>query len=145
MDAAEMRVAIAKDVISRVQSGTMHAVTGEFVSDSDECRVCALGGLLISAAANGVDVDVEESECLGERVCDGDSGLCSVFSREQLVLIETCYEGLNGYFADEATPRAMKFHRANPGNTKRLLAIMENIVANGGTFRPTIAKAVRLA
>jgi len=126
-----------------------------------QCACCALGGLFVSCTLynNNTTLNQFVYNNIGEVINreryhrDGFSnGLDKFFSMAQLRLIEQTFEGNTGIVRDDMSDGTGKFHAhysaaskafyktyATP--TKRLLAIMRNIVANNGTFKlPKVAR-----
>lgn len=116
------------------------------------CNCCALGSMLMSCTLYNNKQTAEdlyaESDNLGEDVRDGrrlSNGLNKYFSKPQLELIELAFEGSDGFFAYEGTSAdisekqydaAILFHETYTDPTKRLVAIMNNVIENKGTFKP---------
>lgn len=110
------------------------------------CNCCALGGLFMSCTLYNNKTTVQEldqaADDLGRMIeADGPSnGLTKFFSRDQLQLIEYAFEGGDGYFNDWGlSGGAVENAYANYNHIddeKRLIAIMENIIENKGTFKP---------
>lgn len=122
----EKRVAVAQDVIDRLQQEQYIAEKGSWVfsyswslldHDLDVktllvenkvqgCGVCALGGLLLSCIAYKNDVTVEgvlevarqSSGSNDFRSYSASKHLKELFEPKQLELIETAYEGASGFF-----------------------------------------------
>ena len=118
----------------------------------ESCRVCALGGLFMSCTNlnNNVSVKTLENitgvtDCqnLGQRISNNKklpNGLNRIFSKEQLILIETYFEANSGWFIDRSTSDTTSpddFYDAYPDAYDRLVEIMENIIKNDGTFIPS--------
>ena len=110
----------------------------------ESCNVCALGGLFMSCTNfnNNTlleDLDFASSE-LGELIGEEEklsNKLNSIFSFNQLKLIESYFEANDGYFRDyDEDDRIEAFYNKYPSEKKRLQLIMENIVENEGTFVP---------
>ena len=111
------------------------------------CDCCALGAMFMSCTTynDGTSVEAFEREIdweFEEHVLKGklSNGLNSFFSVEQLRLIETAFEGGDGAFMaeddDKEAQKAASWYDAMSGDDKRMVAIMENIIANNGTFVP---------
>jgi len=113
----------------------------------ESCDCCALGAMFMSCTLynnnqTAEDFEEEVSWEFDERV-EGhhggfSNGLHKFFSRAQLQLIEASYEGGAGAFEGPMSKRAAVdgWMNALPNNKKRLVAIMENIIENNGTFVP---------
>ena len=168
---AEKRVAIAKDVLAQIAAGKYVAEAGVYVEtqipvtqqDSDkqvcdliegkECHVCALGSVFVSAVkfADKLTVgDVEEFPYVYDEddpvnLNPFQSGyLTQFFSRGQLGLMECCFErGPAGDFSGAVDDMELpeQWGSSFEDDRDRLVAIMENVVRNGGTFKPVLGKA----
>jgi hypothetical protein len=121
-----------------------------------QCSCCALGGMFMSCTLynnNTTVADLEHasndiSEVLLEETDEKlSNGLNKFFSVAQLKLIEQTFEGDNGAvfsgtdgetgeMIDEFSPRAEAFYDKYKKPKDRLIAIMQNIVKNNGTFKP---------
>lgn len=120
----------------------------------EKCSVCALGGLFMSCTNmnNNTKVSDLEDEAefdLGEIIDAGEklsNGLNEIFSKSQLALIEKYFEGGDGYHSvyegDRGYNAINDFYQKYTSN-QRLKKIMENIVANDGTFVPSKLKVVK--
>jgi hypothetical protein len=113
--------------------------------DIQRCRCCALGALFMSCTLYNNKTTVEDfveeiSWDFGEIVDNGQfkNQLTSFFSRAQLKLIESVFESENGVFdvgtddrkRDLVDAWSHKFRQPED----RLVAIMQNIIRNKGTF-----------
>jgi len=149
---AEMRIAIAKDVLKLLNTKRVSATPGTYLYQDSEgvttkdvlkdtqfskrlkkCEVCALGAMFVAEVdindKLGCKFMVEENEV---RV-DSKSiqlgreimvkRLSPFFSKAALNNIENVFEG-NDYF----------WNTTYPDHKKRLQAIMNNIIRNDGTF-----------
>jgi hypothetical protein len=110
------------------------------------CECCALGAMFMSCTlynnkttvndfTNEVILDFEETVETGTFK----NGLTRFFSRPQLKLIEAAFEGGYGAFRSsnaKTMASLVKWEEKLPDDQKRLVAIMNNIIANGGTFVP---------
>lgn len=160
LPADKQRVRIAKDVIAQLKDGRLKSSRGQYFIPSDlsrwnsvdrstqlhvaleeqpDCHVCAVkranalrlsdvGPLGIGAAATQRSMR---------------SYLGSWFSVEQLGLIEVAFEGAPRFVADgtdeELVFAATTFYRRHwraDSSTSTMVAIMENIIRNGGQFVP---------
>lgn len=167
----EQRITVARDVLAQLASGlltvakghyvkaeALNAVTYEGAEASDvlanqSCTVCGLDSLFVCGVLRGDNFqidshDTQNSESLTRRATY--RYLQKFFDVEQLYKIEAAFE-LKDYSerdgADfDATPSIMFGRVASPHSAKeRLRLIMENIVANEGSFDPTelpVAEAV---
>jgi hypothetical protein len=153
------RVAIARDVIAQINIGKLNPMNGTYFDSADlcyldmgdedvqlqgvlqksnvSCNVCAIGALFTSGVLLANKCTVGQVN-----VADGTGRITSFrlnvylrrfFSQEQLTLIEGAFEGWN------AAPHTRDFFSASPANSAiRLRLIMENIIANKGTFKPSV-------
>ena len=162
---AQKRVMIAQDVLAQLKAKRYVAESGCWVrihyspatvaeTDSvqelfvekkiESCNVCALGGLFMSCTNfnnNTLLKDLDSvSEYLGSLVDEGkklSNKLNSIFTTNQLKLIESYFEANGGFFRDyDEDDRIEVFYNKNSSDKKRLQLIMENIVENNGTFVP---------
>lgn len=109
------------------------------------CECCALGAMFMSCTLYNNKTSVrtfdKEMNDFTRITMSGrfSNGLNSFFSRSQLRLIEIAFEGGSGGFtsSNEAEHLAAEdwFYRLSD-DKKRLVAIMENIIENKGTFKP---------
>ena len=176
---AQKRVLIAQDVIAQLKADRLMAENGTWTDmsaagkaqlDIDasfqqtflentgvKCECCAVGSLFIGCAlfANKIsNGEIRDNWELGDQLFEHrrfENGFDKLFSRKQLGLIETAFEGTTHFFTDDewtgtegasvssaAERAAWDFHnqyRELPAKTT-LIAIMENIVKNNGTFKP---------
>lgn len=108
------------------------------VFDEVKCTVCGIGACFVAAVRRNDQVTV------GDLVHWGNDGfmreyLSAWFSREQLAMIEAAFEkSLNFNLSGNRQRReqAVKFGLRFDDPTERLIAIMQNIIDNGGTFVP---------
>ena len=121
-----------------------------------QCSCCALGGMFMSCTLYNNNTTVEDLCYAGADIGDvileeGDkslpNGLNKFFSVAQLKLIEQTFEGdqgaINsgmddgtGEIIDKFSPQAEAFYTKYKKPKDRLIAIMQNIVKNNGTFKP---------
>lgn len=111
-----------------------------------KCGCCALGAVFMSCTlynnkTTTADFTEETSWDFSDNVEGGkfSNGLTNVFSRSQLMLIEMAYEGGEGAFMAKKNKRdstAACWQLKIPNDTKRLIAIMQNIIDHDGTFVP---------
>jgi len=155
---ADARVAIAQDVIETLRIGRMvaaqdgyfnyqgsmnsfEAVTlGVRAPASATCRVCALGAALVCAVGLYDKAPELESYFRSNRWHRSTflKVLYRWFRKSQLSLIECAFERNNAFMGANAWDRvkAMRFGEKYDDDHDRLVAIMQNIVDNGGTFKP---------
>lgn len=159
MTKPQKRVAIAKDVIAQVKLEKYRTTPGQYFSymSSDaadscggdaqqylvgggSCDVCALGAIFASTVkvkntVTLVDADRQDNESIAYY-------LKGIFDRKQLGLIEAAFEREHRFAETEAgctyeaAEAAVVFGLWYPENSKRMIAIMQNIVKNNGTFKP---------
>lgn len=131
----------------------------KFLENSPPCTVCALGACFASMVILGDRVSI--SSVVSLRYYDGkyipterldDTRfrimLRRAFTSTQISLIESAFEKFNAYDMDgngfkigegnygPSYDRAIEFGHKIKSNRKRLIAIMENIIENKGTFKP---------
>lgn len=112
----------------------------------ERCRACALGGLLLSKAclydavplSRMTDPMDNKQMCLSAGQEFIVESLDEAFSREQLDMIESAFEGIRvGCNAsDEMKDKAKRFARVALSMRARVQAIMENIISSEGVFVP---------
>jgi hypothetical protein len=169
---ARKRVAIARDVLAQLGTKIV-AIKGTYLlapalraNASDQlqghlqkliqCRACALGAMFVCGVQRANDLTVREARLVGGGIGGWDTTNSSAnvylrrfFSREQLTLIETAYEGQKIGFvtvphkdiklAEEFYSEVNDLNSGGEGSDAfRLRMIMENIIANKGTFKPEI-------
>lgn len=148
------RVAVAQDVLDGLTSRKLRATQGLYVGSSrldkllvdnqdaqicnllpevNSCKVCARGAIFLSAVMLKDACKASEFVVPAEHADDAFSDignesristyLNDIFDDEQLDLIENYFEGFDG-----------KRSLVNLSPTKRMRAIMENIVENDGYF-----------
>lgn len=155
MTPAEKRVALAQDVIMQLNAELIIAEQGTYLSLHEEnslkCDACALGSLFICSVTKpelALDIDVVVDMSDRESMQDHLGG---IFDPAQLDMIETAFE-MDSYMKypkgldvdDESAVTAfndlinktIEFGRKHDDDKARLIAIMENVVANKGTFVP---------
>ncbi len=116
----------------------------------ESCRVCALGSIFMSKC------NIADGQLLGYNdMYSGDYGffyntLGKYFSLSQLMLIEAAFEtdlsinSLDKFYSDQEKVSHKKMDAAVAFGEKynkasiRLEAIMENLIKNKGTFKPTV-------
>jgi len=106
----------------------------------NSCQVCALGGLFMSCTNlnNNTTVgDLTKESYIGDLVADDDkisNGLNRIFTQKQLILIESYFEGSQGYFKGDDVKTFVFLETYN--DDERLKMITQNIIDNNGTFKP---------
>ncbi len=159
---SQQQITIAKDVLMRIEIKQVTPFSGSFcklVEDGDTdsiqlseklkssetyCYACAKGSLFLSYIGIVNDYKVTNTGNIawhGERMKSKEMVLLSnIFSPHQLSLIETVFEDTvypcNEVLSGEDILRCKKFAQTYPNNTKRLIAICENIIDNNGIFIP---------
>ena len=122
-----------------------------------QCSCCALGGMFMSCTLYNNNTTVDNLSYAGDDIGNMlyedsepgslSNGLDKFFSVAQLRLIEQTFEGDNGVVnsgmdsdtgevIDPFSPRAAAFYEKYKKPKDRLIAIMQNIVKNNGTFKP---------
>jgi hypothetical protein len=161
MTKAEQRVAIARDALEWLKAGALIAqgstygypvnrnldprnAAGSIRMDDQlrdvemgPCRVCGLGALFLAKAVRFDDVTVRDW-------CNGSRGvyekLSQHFSRTQIAMIEVAFEenpSFSNTLTEADTRRALDFWKDSQIDYKgRLIAILRNIIQNGGEFHP---------
>ena len=162
MSVNEKRVAIAKDVITRIKNSNLieergQILQGEVLVDqykvdpkaaitSSKCEVCARGALLCSWVGNFNNVDWFEMNKLGGSSYSTYSStafppaLLNVFGREMLDNIEAAFEGRSydwHYDHSETQEYADAFERKDENEDRigaPIVELMEWIISNKGEF-----------
>ncbi len=147
---ADRRVLIAKDVLKWLRAGKIRAETGTYLEgydpvtgkstekepdrvDGGSCTVCALGAVFACTVERIGGLEGFWSY----RSADSIRGeLGDHFDGEQLRLIETAFEQNDFTLDSSVVVVSAAIHFATGGPRKRLVAIMKNIIENGGTFCP---------
>lgn len=161
MTKAQMRVAIAKDVIEHVKAKKIVATQGVFCKpvrghgylcqtfNGDEigkdlrailptvakqCDVCAKGALFYAHVMRFNNVKTPEW-IRNKEVC---APLAKYFAGSQLKIIDRYFETSDVIMGQKRrTEDAIEYQRKYPVASNRLIAIMRNIIKNKGTFLPT--------
>jgi hypothetical protein len=147
---AKDRVAIAKDALAWLKAGALKAghtyirPTGVYPMANDErqlrdvnlgkCTVCALGSLFIAEVVRFDDfrAGMFQNDC--STVDRMKKAIERHFSLEQMTMIEDAYEG---WGRDPNSRYATgEFYHRYLTSEMRLVAILENIIKNKGTFVP---------
>jgi hypothetical protein len=120
-----------------------------FLRPGAKCNVCALGGLFACTVARANNIDLRAVNNAGQSRMH--EYLAPYFSERQLILIESAFErsdfrrkdekykldqyGEYQFVPDPEVERAVHLAYASDPDD-RMIAIMNNIIANGGEFRP---------
>lgn len=143
---AARRVAIARDVIVQIERGEIKAKAGDYVStygydddgemvDLPACEACAIGSMFMCGLFDRgtEDVDHTSSRFMVEKLSQA-----AGFSEEQLRMMEAAFEGdqITGLLDYEVVNKCAVFGRGTRSDKERLIAIMQNVVDNEGTFIP---------
>ena len=161
---AEKRVAIAKDVLISLKQKRIRANTGSYFcytnfDEFDEndsakkhinqikCECCALGATLLSTVKFANTLTISDL-----RFYSGSHGRSwqifkDIFTPKQLALIEYAFEHntygnriaqnvFYEYISYKKQREAVDFGLKYAKEDERLVAIMENIIKNKGTFKP---------
>lgn len=149
MTKAQMRVAVAKDVIAQVKIHNMTGQRGVYlkkrilhrhvgldlqdvIRDEPKCTVCAIGGAFISTVRLFDEFKVESFHVARNWTIDDSEmrkRLAGIFEFKQLGLIESAFEG-------HLVGLGVLYTRILD-DSARLTVIMRNIVRNKGRFIPT--------
>ncbi len=160
----QKRIAVAKDALAMVLNGSVRPKRGVWVLTSlrkqnkfagqqlcdvagqMKCQVCQLGALFLADVSlrNEYTVPkyVEDEYNQGSLATENNmERLEQYFSKSQIRLIENAFEEGEGFFSwkhnvDEDDD-AIQFGRKYKSAKKRMIAILENIIRNEGTFVPT--------
>jgi hypothetical protein len=109
----------------------------------NNCTVCARGSLLLSVVA----LDNKFKVCTLDSIDNGsfeddsatDRRLARIFTKKQIQLMECAFEeNIFRYddYGDEAFEKAKDFGGNYSSAKNRLIAILDNAIANRGTFKP---------
>lgn len=148
MTPSNRRVTIAKDTIAALIAKKIvayqgdgylsdrHTENGDKLPDDYKCNVCALGGMFIGLTTRIKGLSVKTESGLRSQVIEP---LVEYFDVYQLAAIEYAFErgavALHGLNPDEAF-RCEDFGMEYEDHNDRLIAIMQNIIDNKGTFKP---------
>jgi hypothetical protein len=154
---AEDRVKVAEDALSWLRAGALRATQGTYVNPSSRrvtrstildrvgdkmetqmrdvvlgpCDVCAVGALLIASIVRYDSCTVDEFERLHPRVL-----LSRWFDDDQVRLMECAFETYNQGWLGSKSVQAQAFGLRFVLASKRLEAILQNVIDNGGDFVP---------
>lgn len=163
----ERRLAVLKDVLESLRLEKYQAIRGTYISstyrlkESDlqkdlkdilpniekkTCQVCALGSIFLSAVRKFDNYPTyKASDLNGKYICMTQDDMHrhlvneKLWTKRQLECIESAFEG---YSCGGFNLSAVQFGRRHGDySTKRLKAIVRNMIENGGVFCPS--KALR--
>ncbi len=165
---AEKRVIIAKDALDQIRKAKFTPMSRNWcviddslisvdgtcsaqptvLGDDFRCKGCALGSLFISSIRlrNNETINnlLNASWGLDAMIRNDETELNKIFSKKQLTLIERTFEfGRGGFGRSESDKESVdiyNFYMEYPEDTDRLVAILNNIVKNKGTFVLPIGK-----
>lgn len=142
------RVTIAKDTLASLQAkkfiashgvGYLHYSStdnGDKLPNNYKCGACALGGMFVGLTTRIKELSIKEQNGDRDRII---APLRSYFDREQLDAIEYAFEQGNISLRTlnySSAHRYSDFGKAYDNPDDRLIAIMQNIIDNKGTFTP---------
>lgn len=149
MSVAKKRVAIAKDALKQIKLRNFIVETGTYcdvdikkdlsgnlkkILQTEQCTVCAKGALFAADILKRGNYNFNDNNALplwfSAKESQTTERLKGIFSTKQLDLMEIAFEG---YYEDEA---AYNFFSKYKDNEERLIAILENVIKNEGTFKP---------
>ncbi len=166
---AEKRVAICKDALKQLKTNRFKAKQGDYlyirygesVEDNNSfqkifkkdkeiaCVGCAMGSLFLSTTVLGNRSTVKDMEnegpSIGNLIDDEikfSNKFNTIFTKNQLKLIEIFFEnwGLDAQDLGYSEKDCRSFYHSYQSSHFRLIAILQNIVKNKGTFVPPRAK-----
>lgn len=150
--AAQMRVAIATDVIASIEARKVNVAKGYYLLvqdgadgycrvedvpkliDGKTCQVCALGASFLASIGKSTTGTIPAVEFFSDadddysllEEADMRDHLRQFFDDDQLIAIEDAFEGW----------QYQRWFESHPDAADRLMAIMKNVIANDGTFVP---------
>jgi hypothetical protein len=158
----EQRKSVASDVINQLNVGKYlaknmvyvqfneHAIKDNIKVGDDmkstlhlleDCTVCAYGSLMLSTIRFKNSVNWDYSGLSYGAISKGDSNytkpLKALFTADQLKLIEDAFEGWDADIDDDEdsdSSEILRFYYSFDNPTDRMIAIMENLIANNGEF-----------
>lgn len=138
--AEEALKALATEVLWQLDLRNLIATPGRTVTPTEKsCKVCALGALYYAHYVIAEPL-VDRQTLGGKVVRELVSELADkhAFNSRELRRIELAFErGLGAYTPEsEQDSEAIAFGTKYPNKTKRMRAIMQNIIDNNGTFQP---------
>lgn len=155
---AQKRIAIVKDCLAMLRSRSCPEITpGTYchIPDGDNyenrslqeilpslqssCRVCAMGALFLSHVRKANNVDA------GDHFFDEDiiEEMKGYFSESQLRSIEKAFESTSYYDEEDTSDLSDKWYSHYPDPKKRLIAILQNMLENGGKFKISKVPSVK--
>lgn len=160
---AGKRVRICKDALAQLDAKKLKVSPGTYISNANgitslqtalkdpaaKCNVCALGAALCGLTVNNGDFNFSMNNWLDAYEIWGvQEKLLSYFSWQQMALIEGCFEGSfisndqyvvapfsEGRYDFRGDRPFQKYKSLYRSPEKRLRSILENIIANRGTFK----------
>ena len=96
-----------------------------------DCVVCARGAAVLAKASLWDDFKVVDE--MGVKVVNESARM---FGKKQCAMIESAFEGSEIGLPKDVLKKCHKFHYKYDDPTKRLQAIMRNVIRNGGVFVP---------
>jgi len=144
MSPERKRVAIARDTIESLQLKKVVAERGNYLGWSSmengdklpinyKCQACALGSMFVGLTTRVKNISIKDAN--GGVRDDITNNLSNYFADYQLDAIESAFETpykFNHYTASLYE----KFGAQFKTDEERLVAIMQNIIDNNGTFKP---------
>jgi len=141
----QQRVLVAQDVLAQIKAKRYVAEPGEWAYPFYSEAMRALPASILNN--NTTFTELEDALCLGHSLDGGEklsNGLNRIFTKKQLILIESYFENEEGFFRSEIatkmTDHINLFNNKYPNPQTRLKEIMNNIVENNGTFVPSKLK-----
>lgn len=158
MTLTEKRVAIAEDVIRQIEMLEIIARCSVYLNittkntdrghlselmqkdEIDSCRCCAKGALFMGYFnLNKEKKRSEDPVVINDMNFSPDqfeAPLRGIFSKHQWNLIESAFEASDFMQGKGDAGRAIAFGNKHRGESRRMIAIMENIIENDGIFMP---------
>jgi hypothetical protein len=156
---AQKRVMIAKDVILQIRAKKFIAESGTYFhlnkdagnepvelrniicEEQTTCNVCAIGGAFASAVRITNNFKMKGHGAYFEDIYKKSE---PIFGGKNLTLMETAFEqGVVGYYAKAKISKSLlekaesfRSRKKIMTDEKALIAIMQNIIKNNGTFKP---------
>jgi hypothetical protein len=159
MNKQRRRVAIAQDALAQLladnylTSKTLYFAVkntrkysetcqvNQVLAEGEKCYVCAKGALFASKVSFTNNLKIGEVKDSYSIESSDTKDKVNDFSEEQMDMIEVAYEGwapkgnsLN--YNDENYLKSQAFGNSYKGKKKKLIAILQNIIANKGEFKP---------